>query len=105
MPKPYPTEVRERAARLVLETRDQYKTEYEAIRSISAKLDVGAESLRKWVRQAEIDTGAKPGTTTEESAQLKALKRKNAELKRANEILKAAASFFAAELDRPHARS
>ena len=105
MPKPYPTEVRERAVRLVLETRDQYKTEYEAIRSIGAKLGVGAESLRKWVRQAEVDAGAKPGTTTEESAQLKALKRENAELKRANDILKAAASFFAAELDRPHARS
>jgi transposase len=105
MAKQYPTEVRERAVRLVLETRDQYKTEYEAIRSIGAKLGVGTESLRKWVRQAEVDTGLKPGTTTEESAQLKALKRENAELKRANEILKAAASFFAAELDRPHARS
>jgi transposase len=105
MPKQYPSEVRERAVRLVMETRDQYKTEYEAIRSIGAKLDVGVESLRKWVRQAEVDTGIKPGTTTEESAQLKALKRENAELKRANEILKAAASFFAAELDRPHTRS
>jgi transposase len=105
MPKQYPKDVRERATRLVIETRDQYKTEYEAIRSIGAKLGVGAETLRKWVRQAEIDAGARPGTSTEESAAIKALKRENAELKRANEILKAAASFFAAELDRPHTRS
>ncbi|MER6220695.1 hypothetical protein ABT189_08830 [Streptomyces sp900105755] len=57
------------------------------------------------MKQYEIDAGQRPGTTTEESAQLKALKKENAELKRANEILKAAASFFAAELDRPHTRS
>ncbi|MGY0055464.1 hypothetical protein ACWY4P_02695 [Streptomyces sp. LZ34] len=57
------------------------------------------------VKQHEIDAGQRPGTTTEESAQLKALKKENAELKRANEILKSAASFFAAELDRPHTRS
>ncbi|MBV6703452.1 transposase [Kitasatospora aureofaciens] len=105
MRKPYPSEVRERAVRLVLETRDQYETEYQCIRSIGAKLDVGPESLRKWVRQAQTDAGTRPGTTTEESAAMKALKRENAELKRANEILKAAASFFAAELDRPHTRS
>lgn len=105
MRKPYPKDVRDRATRLVLETRDQYKTEFEAIRSIGAKLDVGAETLRKWVRQAEVDGGLRAGTTTEESAAMKALKRENAELKRANEILKAAASFFAAELDRPHTRS
>ncbi|GAA2932752.1 hypothetical protein GCM10010446_16880 [Streptomyces enissocaesilis] len=60
---------------------------------------------RKWVRQDQVDAGARPGTTTEESAELKRLKKENAELKRANEILKAAASFFAAELDRPHTRS
>jgi len=105
MSKPYPKEVRERAVRLVLETRNEYKTEYQALRAIGAKLGVGVESLRNWVRQAEVDAGAKPGVTSEESAQLKALKRENAELKRANDILKAAASFFAAELDRPHARS
>ena len=60
-----------------------------------------AETVRKWVRQAEIDQGARPGTTSEESAELKRLKRENAELKRANAILKAASAFFAAELDRP----
>ena len=63
-----------------------------------------AETVRKWVRQAEIDQGARPGTTSEESAELKRLKRENAELRRANEILKAASAFFAAELDRPHLR-
>jgi transposase len=60
-----------------------------------------AETLRSWVRQAEIDAGARPGTTSEHSAELKRLRRENAELRRANEILKAA-GFFAAELDRPH---
>ncbi|MCX4781482.1 transposase [Streptomyces sp. NBC_01264] len=105
MRKPYPKDVRDRATCLVLETRDQYKTEFEEIRSVGAKLDVGAETLRKWVRQAGVDGGLRAGTTTEESAVMKALKRENAELKRANEILKAAASFFAAELDRPRTRS
>ncbi|MER5699002.1 transposase [Streptomyces mirabilis] len=105
MAEQYPKELRERAVRLVLETRDQYKTESAAIRSIGAKLDIGLESLRNWARQAEVDAGARTGTTTEESAQLKALRKEVAELKRTNETLKAAASFFAAELDRPHTRS
>ena len=65
-------------------------------------LGVGtAETVRKWVRQAEIDGGARPGVSTDESAELKRLKRENAELKRANAILKTASAFFAAELDRP----
>ncbi|MFI6986399.1 transposase [Embleya sp. NPDC050154] len=105
MPKHHPRDLKERAVRLLLESRDRYKSEHAAIRSIAAKLDVGPESLRHWVRRAEVDSGHRPGTTTEESAQLKALKKENAELKRANEILKAAASFFTAELDRPHTRS
>ena len=61
-----------------------------------------AETVRKWVRQAEVDAGRRPGTTTEESAEVKRLRRENAELRRANAILKAASTFFAAELDRPH---
>jgi transposase len=70
------------------------------------ELGIGTtETLRKWGRQDQVDAGARPGTTTEESAELKRLKKENAELKRANDILKAAASFFAAEFDRPHTRS
>jgi transposase len=102
-PSKYPTELRERAVRMVTEHKKDYSSEYEAIRSIATKLGIRTpETLRKWVRQAEVDAGARPGVTTEESEQLKALKRENAELRRANEILKAASAFFAAELDRPH---
>jgi transposase len=74
-----------------------------AIGAVAEKLGIGsAETLRKWVRRAEIDAGQRPGLTSEEHAEIKRLKRENAELRRANEILKAAASsFFAAELDRP----
>jgi transposase len=76
------------------------------MKAVAQKLGIGTtETLRKWVRQDQIDAGTRLGTTTEESAELKRLKKENAELKRANEILKAAASFFAAELDRPHTRS
>jgi transposase len=105
MPKQYPTEVRQRAVRLVLEHRDEYDTEYAAIRSIGAKCNVGAETLRKWVRQAEIDAGTRPGVRSEESAELRKLRAEVRELRRANEILKAASAFFAAELDRPQPRS
>lgn len=69
---------------------------------VAELLGIGSpESVRKWVRQAEIDAGARPGVTSEESAEVKRLKRENAELRRANAILKAASAFFAAELDRP----
>lgn len=106
MPKQYPRELRERAVRLVLEHRGEYETEYAAIRSVAAKLGItSAESLRKWIRQAEVDAGQRPGVTSEESAEIRRLKRENAELRRANEILKSAAAFFAAELDRPLTRS
>jgi transposase len=105
MPKQYPTEVRQRAVRLVLEHRDEYDTEYAAIRSIGARCNVGTETLRKWVRQAEIDAGQRPGVSSEESAELRRLRAEVRELRRANEILKAASAFFAAELDRPQPRS
>jgi transposase len=92
--------------RLVLETGDQYPSRDAAIKAIATMLGIGtAQSLRNWVRQAEVDAGARPGVSTAESAELKALRRENAELRRANEILKAASAFFAAELDRPHRRS
>jgi transposase len=101
-PSRYPPELRERAIRMVLESKADYRSEYEAIRSISAKLGITSpESLRKWVRQAEVDGGVRQGKTTEEIAEIRELKKEIAELRRANEILKSASAFFAAELDRP----
>ena len=99
----YPRELRERAVRLVAESRADHATEWEAMRSVAQKLGIGTtETVRKWVRRAEVDAGARPGVTSEESAELRRLKAEVRELRRANEILKAAAGFFAAELDRPH---
>jgi transposase len=103
---PYPAELRKRAVRMVAEIRPDYSTEWAAINAVAAKLGIGtAETLRKWVRQAQIDEGQRPGTTTDEAEEVKRLRRENAELRRANEILKAASAFFAAELDRPHTHS
>src|SRR3954454_3302707 len=100
-PSRYPPELRERAVRMVLESKADYGSEYEAIRSISAKLGITSpESLRKWVRQAEVDGGVRQGKTTQEIAEIRELKKEVAELRRANEILKSASAFFAAELDR-----
>lgn len=101
-PSKYPAELRERAVRLVVESKGEYPSEFEAIRSIAAKLGIGStETLRKWVRRAEIDGGQRPGKTSEDIAEIRELKKENAELRRANEILKSASAFFAAELDRP----
>ena len=98
----YPPELRERAVRMVAEISGQNDSEWAAISEVARLLGVGcAETVRKWVRQAEIDGGTRPGVSTDESAELKRLKRENAELKRANAILKTASAFFAAELDRP----
>ena len=97
--KRYPAEVRERAVRLVLEHRGEYQTEWAAITSISQKCGMTAETLRKWVRQTEVDGGRRPGVSSEEAARIKELERENKELRRANEILKAASAFFARELD------
>ena len=104
-PSKYPRELRERAVRAVAESVEQgeYPSEFEAIRTIAGKLGIGsAETLRKWIRQAEVDGGARAGKTTEELAEIRALKKEVAELRRANEILKSASAFFVAELDRPH---
>ena len=101
-PSKYPPELRERAVRLVFESKEDYPSEFEAIRSIAAKLGIGsAETVRKWVRRAEIDGGTRPGKTSEEIIEIRELKKGVAELRRANEILKSASAFFAAELDRP----
>lgn len=102
-PSKYPRELRERAVRAVAETvaQGEYPSEFVAIRSIASKLGIGSpETLRKWVRQAEIDGGTKPGKTTQELAEIRELKKEVAELRRANEILKTSSAFFAAELDR-----
>ena len=102
-PSKYPPELKERAVRLVFESKDEYSSEFEAIRSIAAKLGIGSsETLRKWVRRAEVDGGTRPGKTSAEIAEIRALKKEVSELRRANEILKSASAFFAAELDRPH---
>jgi len=95
----YSPEVRERAVRLVLEHRRDYPSQWSAISSIAAKCGMTSETLRKWVRQAEIDSGGRGGLTTDEREQLRKLERENKELRRANEILKAASIFFAQELD------
>ena len=98
----YPPEMRARAVRLVAEAREDHESEWAAIGSVAAKLGIGStETVRKWVRRAEIDAGTRPGVTSAESEQVRKLKAENRELRRANEILKAAAGFFAAELDRP----
>jgi transposase len=101
----YPAELRERAVRMVAEVRASYGSEWAAIEAVATKLGIGtAETLRSWVRQAEVDAGARVGVSSEEHAEIKRLKRELAELRRANEILKAASVFFAAELDRPPQR-
>ena len=98
----YPLVRRERAVRMVTEIRDQHESEWAAMGRVAQLLGVGTpETVRKWCRQAEVDAGSRPGVTSEESMELKRLKRENAELKRANAILKSASAFFAAELDRP----
>lgn len=99
-PHVFPKEVRERAARLVFEHRGEYESEWAAIRSIAEKFGMSSETLRKYVRQMETDEGQRPGLTTSERERLKELEHEVRELKRANEILKAAAAFFGAELDR-----
>jgi len=97
----YSPEVMERAVRMVQEAGSEYESQWAAITSIAAKMGCTAETLRRWVRQRERDTGQREGTTTAESERLKALERENKELRKANEILRLASAFFAqAELDR-----
>ena len=94
-------EVRERAVRMVFEHRGEYASEWEAMGSIAEKIGCSAETLRKWVRQSQVDAGGRSGLTTDEKARMKELERENRELRRANDILRKASAYFAqAELDR-----
>ena len=106
MPSKYPQSFRDRAVRMVVcrMDADEGLSQYQAVKEIAPKLNVSKESLRRWMEQSQIDAGAKPGLSSDAQAELRRLKRENAELRRANEILKSASAFFAAELDRPSTR-
>src|SRR6266571_4458195 len=98
----YPPELRERAVRMVAEVQDDYPSQWAAIGAVASKLGIGnSETLRKWVRQPEVDAGARSGLSSEERAEMKALRNFFFKQRTAYEILKAASTFFAAELDRP----
>src|SRR4051794_25104296 len=98
-PKKYPDEVRERAVRMVFQIREESGQQQGAIARVEDQLGVNRETLRNWVKQAEIDGGQRPGTSTADALRIAELERENRELRRANEILKAASAFFARELD------
>ena len=95
----YSPEVRERAVRMVFEQQHAYASQWAAIVSFAAKIGCTPETLRSWVRRAEVDEGRRAGVTSDERARLRELERENRELRRANEILKSASLFFATELD------
>lgn len=99
MPMKYDAQTRAKAIRLVTEHSEDYASEYEAIRAVAGRLGMNPETLRKWLRQAEVDTGEREGTTTSAAREIRELKRKNAELEQTIEILKAATSFFVRESD------
>ncbi len=96
----YSPELKERAVRMVLALREETGERHGSVKRVADQLDIGVESLRSWVKQAEIDRGDRAGTTSEDAARIKALEQENRELRRANEILQRAATFFGAELDR-----
>ena len=92
---------KQRAVRAVRQLRKELGHDHGTVKRVADQLGIGVESVRQWVKQAEIDDGHKPGTTSAEAAELKALRQEVRELRRANAILKSASAFFAAELDRP----
>ncbi|WP_226358249.1 transposase [Pseudonocardia sp. ICBG601] len=99
MPKQIPEETKQRAVRLVLGHLDEYPSLTAACQTVAARLGCGAESLRRWVRQAQIDAGDRDGVTSSESERVRLLERENRQLREANAILRDAAVFFAGELD------
>lgn len=100
-PRKYSEELQARATRMAVEARQDPDRARGAIARIAGQLDVHPEALRNWVRRAEIDGGLRPGATTDDAARILELEKENAELRRANTILRQASAFFAAELDRP----
>jgi transposase len=101
-PGKYPAEIRREAIEMFERSRAEFRTRANCARHIAELLGIGTEeTVLNWVRQAEVDSGAKEGATTDEKEELRRLRRENAELRRTNGILKAASAFFAAELDRP----
>jgi transposase len=99
MPSKYEASTKAKAIRLVREHAGDYPTEWAAITAVSGRLGMSAETLRKWIRQAEVDEGTAPGVASSESAEIRELRRKNRELEQTIEILKAATSFFVRECD------
>lgn len=95
----YPEEIRREAVRLVRSHRDEYGSEWAAISSVASKFGAVPQTVRNWVRRADVDDGVVDGVSSDERQKIKDLRRENCELRRANEILKAASVFFAAELD------
>lgn len=106
MPKNYPQSFKDRAVRMVTDRLEEEDapSQYVVMREVAPRLGVATETLRRWCVKAQVDSGVRPGVTTQESVELRRLKRENAELRRANEILKTASAFLAAELDRPTTR-
>ena len=100
-PRKYPDELRERAIRLTVEARRDPAARAGACKRIGGQLGINAETLRGWVTQAEVDAGARDGTTSSDAQRLGELEKENRELRRTNAILRSASAFFAAELDRP----
>ncbi|MET4159595.1 transposase [Agromyces sp. PvR057] len=101
MNRKYSPKMRERALRMLAEARPEHANMMSAVRHVAGLLGMSAETLRLWQRRYEVDAGVKPGLTTDAAAEIKRLQKEVAELRKANEILKAASVFFAKELDRP----
>jgi len=98
-PQKYPDELRDRAVQMVFEIREQTGEKHGVVTRVARELGIGTESLRGWVTQAEINSGGRPGTSTADAQRIAELEREVKELRRANDILKAASVFFATELD------
>ena len=104
MPRQYPKDFRDRAVRPVTESREDYETEWAAIQVVASRMGVSSEALRRWMPQVDVDAGVRAGVSAAEQAEIRRLKKLNQELRRADEILRTASAFFAAELDRPTTR-